>query len=222
MDPLALQDVLYRGLGRAGRAVGRWCEAFRPTDGQDPVAPRNLVLRLPAGFAPADGRFGRAQGPGQVFWQGLFDAAYTRPGDYLVQRESRRGMADGGVWFIAAQQPLLPVLCVRASRVVDVIRPPAPDRPGIGSYGGIGDAVEQVLLRRWPAGVLAGPPSRAGAGSLPDEAGGLGWTLLLPSLGGVVLRAGDTVRDDLGRRGVIVAADLSELGWRLRVRVAGA
>ena len=192
MDRQRVQDSVYRGLGRAGRVVGEWCEVFRPDGPMLPMASRCRVLRMPAAFSAPDGRFAQPVGHGQVYWHGVFDAAYTRVGDYI-----RRG--DGAVWFIAAQQALLPVLCVRASRVVEVRRPAAPERPGLAPYGGTVAGGAAVLLRGWPVGVVA--------------AGGM----LLPAWRGVVLRPGDLVRDDLGRDGVIAQAELSELGWRLQV-----
>lgn len=216
-----LQDIVHLGLGRAARAVGQWCEVMRASGPHDPLAPANMVMRLQVGLSSPDGRFARSVAHGQLYWQGLFDAAHTRPGDYLVRRETRQGAADGGVWFIGAQQKLLPVLCVRATRVVDFIRPPAPMRPGAGSYGGA-DGVAQVLLRGWPVGAIPSGGRGTGDAALPDAAGGASWTVLLPSLGGVVLRGGDVMVDDIGRRGVVASADLSDLGWRLRVREAAA
>ena len=206
MDAQRAQDAVQRGLGRAGRVVGGWCEVFRPDGAEGPLAARCLVLRMPAAFSAPDGRFAQPVRHGQVYWHGVFDAAYTRPGDYI-----RRD--DGVVWFIAAQQALLPVLCVRASRVVDVLRPAAPEAPGLAPYGGGGAAA--VVLHGWPAGVV---PGGGGAGSaLPDGLAAGSWTLLLPAVAGVVLRAGDMVRDDLGRAGTVAQAELSEPGWRLLV-----
>ncbi len=215
MDGERVQDILHRGLGRAGRAVGQWCELLRPRGLSDPLDGGNLVLRLQAAFSAPGGRFARPVAHGGVLWHGIFDAAYTRVGDYLRQRESRPGARDGGVWFIAAQQPLSPVLCVRASRVVDVLRAAGPGLPGIGGYGGT--AAPAVVMAGWPAGVLAGGGG-GGLAGLPDEVAGAGWTVLLPAPGGVVLRPGDLLRDDLGRQGVVAGAELSALGWRLRVR----
>ena len=208
MDTQRVQDNVHRGLGRAGRVVGEWCEVFRPDGPALPMAQRCRVLRMPAAFSAPDGRFGRPVAHGQVYWHGLFDAAYTQVGDYI-----RRG--DGAVWFIAAQQSLMPVLCVRTSRVVDVRRPAGPERPGLAPYGGTGEA--GVVLRGWPAGVVAASGAGVGASELPEALAAGNWTLLLPALRGIVLRPGDAVSDDLGRLGVIAQAELSEHGWRVRV-----
>ncbi|MCC6716813.1 MAG: hypothetical protein IT555_02925 [Acetobacteraceae bacterium] len=211
MDAKRAQDNVQRGLGRAARVVGEWCEVFRPDGPAAPLSPRCLALRMPAAFSAPDGRFARPVAHGQVYWHGVFDAAYTRPGDYI-----RR--ADGAVWFIATQQQLLPVLCVRASRVIDVLRPVGPELPGIAPYGGGGGP--DMLLRGWPAGVVAAGGGGVGDADLPDGLAAGGWVLLLPPLPGVAPRAGDLVRDEMGRGGVIAQAELSEPGWRLLVRRA--
>ena len=213
MDTQRVQDNVHRGLGRAGRVVGAWCEVFRPDGPVLPMAQACRVLRMPAAFSAPDGKFARPVAHGQVYWHGVFDAAYTQVGDYI-----RRG--DGAVWFIAAQQALMPVLCVRASRVVEVRRPAGPERPGLAPYGGTVAGGAAVLLRGWPVGVAVAGGAGVGGSGLPEALAAGGWALLLPALAGVLLRPGDLVRDDLGRGGVIAQAELSESGWRLLVRRA--
>jgi hypothetical protein len=110
MDATTLADRISRGLGTAARVLGPWTDAYRPSSPADPLAPANRYLRLPAAFSAPDGRFERPDPYGAVLWDGVFDSAYTRLGDYLMQGSS--------TWFIATQQPLLPVLCVRTSRVI--------------------------------------------------------------------------------------------------------
>ncbi len=189
MDAARAQDAVHRGLGRAGRVVGEWCEVFRADGPQHPMAPRCRVLRMPAAFSAPDGRFARPVAHGQVYWHGIFDAAYTRVGDYV-----RRG--DGAIWFIAAQQALMPVLYVRASRIVELRRPAGPERPGLAPYGGTagvgpGGGGASVLLRGWPAAVLATGGAGVGGSGLPEALAAGSGMLLLPALAGVVLQPGD-------------------------------
>lgn len=215
MDAERVQDSVHRGLGRAGRAVGHWCEVFRPRGAAHPLEAGNMVLRLQAAFSAPGGRFARPQGMGRAWWEGVFDAAYTRPGDYLRRRETRPGEGDGGVWFIAAQQKLHPVLCVQANRVIDLLRAPAPRLPGLAAYGGR-EGAEEVKLRGWPVAMLPAGTGSAEDAGLPERGGG-GWTVLLPACG-VAPRAGDVVRDDLGTRAAVAQADLQGAVWRLRLR----
>ncbi len=210
MDEFTLQDRISRGLGVAARRIGASTDAFRPHDVADPLAMSNRFLRLSAAFSALDGRFARSNPYGAPLWHGVFDAAYTRPGDYLVQPR--------GTWFIAAQQPLLPVLCVRAERVVSFSRPAAPARIGIENYGGVTRQAIMPLLTRWPASVLTGSAAARPTADLPADADASIWTVLLPAVNNVVLRSSDLMNDDLGRFGVVTAAELTELGWRLQVR----
>lgn len=216
MDAHRVQDAVHRGLGRAGLVVGEWCELFRPQGNEAPLAAARRVLRLMAAFTAPDGRFARPPTHGQVYWHGVFDAAYTRPGDYIRRQ-------DGAVWFVAAQPSLHPVLCVRANRVIDVRRPVHAAGPGLAAYGG--GAQAEPVLRAWPASMLRAGGGAGGAGpgaaALPEAGMGGGWTVLLPVSAGGLLREGDRLTDDLGRSGVIAQAELSEPGWRLAVRRAG-
>jgi hypothetical protein len=115
---------------------------------------------------------------GQAVWDGVFDAAYTRPGDYLVRRR------DKAVWFAAAQQELLPVMCVRAERVVGFVRPGGGGgfwREWVWQGDGFGDAVVCGMAgecvggcRRWDGagGVAEGYAAGELAGVFAGGAGG--------------------------------------------------
>lgn len=213
-----LADAVHRGLGRAGRILGQWCAVYRPDGPSDPLRARNLILRLPAAFARPDGSFRRAAGWGDVLWRGVFDAAYTRPGDFLVQggADVRVGH-ESAIWFIVAQQRLMPVLCARTTARVRFSRPAVQEWPGAAPYGGR-DRPDDALLSNWPATVVAAGGTGAGDAGLPDDTRGVSWMVLLPAVSGVTLMAGDRMEDARGRNGIVAAAEQSDLGWRLRVR----
>ncbi len=211
MDALALQDTIARALGRAARIAGIWCDAYRPAGVGNPLAPANRFLRLNALLTPDTGDLRRPVGYGRATWSAILDTAYTRPGDYLV--------APTGTWFIAAQQPLLPVLAVKTTRTLSFSRPAAPLAAGLNTYGGLTMATATPLTGPFPASVLAAGTGGADAG-LPADATPGAWTVLLPAIADVVLRNGDLVTDDLARAGVVSSAELTDLGWRLLVRQA--
>jgi hypothetical protein len=218
LDTNAVPDAIRRGLGVAARAVGGWCDLYRPCGPAAPLGADKRILRLPAAFASVQG-FKVPVGYGEALWQGVFDAAYSRAGDYVS--------GPDGVFFIASQPRLGPVLCVRANRVLSFARPAAPPAAGVNGYVGVLPAAAAALLSGWPASVLAG--GGAGRGALPGDAPGLlggagGWAVLLPAVAvagrTVLLRPGDLAHDELGRSGVVSSAELSDLGWRLHVRQA--
>jgi hypothetical protein len=212
VDPLKLQDRVHWGLNIAARAVGADADAYRPAGFSDPLALENRYLRLRAAFTARDGKFTHPNAYGDALWYGIFDAAYTRPGDYLVQADT--------VWFIAAQQRLVPVLCVQTNRVVSFSRPAAPASTGVNTYGGVITATNEVLLTNWPASVLGVVGRGHPSADLPSDSLVPYWTVLLPAIPGIVLLPSDLMIDDLARNAVVVAAELSDLGWRITVRQA--
>ncbi len=211
MDALRLQDTISRALGRAATVAGTWFDAYRPAGVTDPLASANRFLRLNALLTPDTGDLKRPVGYGHATWSGIFDTAYTQPGDYLV--------SPVATWFIAAQQSLLPVLAVKATRIVSFAHPAAPLAAGLNTYGGLTAASAVPLTGPWPASVLAAGNGGQDAG-LPADAPPGSWTVLLPAIAGLVLRNGDLFTDDLARAGVVSSAELTDLGWRLMVKQA--
>jgi len=217
MRQALIEDSIRRGIGRAAAAAGTWCDAYRASGPHAPLALANRFLRLPAIFSPVAG-FAQPVSYGAATWTGLFDAAATRPGDYLVRSPGGADGGDHGIWFIAAQQPFLPVLCVRATRMVSFQRPAPLGATGVNRYGGVlrDDAIK--LATAWPASVLAGGGLGVDRADLPADAAPAAWMVLLPALDDVVLRPGDLMTDDLGRTGLLAAAERTDLGWRLQVK----
>lgn len=206
-----LSGKVWRGLGTAARAIGAKVDAYRPVDTGDPLRETNRYLRIPASFTRPRLRTVRAGGWGEAFWEGVFDAVYTRPGDYLVR-------ADGDIWFVAVQPPMQAPLCVRTLRRLSFARPSGPVSAGTTAYGGVLRGTASDVLTGWPAAVAtpaaAGQIELATATTLPQAL----WSVLLPPLEWLALLPGDTMTDDLGRAGVVNVAEYTELGWRLVVR----
>lgn len=207
-----LQDRLYFAAGVAARHVGSSIDAYRPTSAINPISEANRFLRLYAAFLPPRGRMDGFVGYGSNEWHGIFDASYTQPGDYLV--------ASNRAFFVAAQQPLLPVLCILANRVVSLRRPAIQSAVGSNSYGGYVSADAALLLQGWPASILGVSGAGDAPSGLPTAQATPQMTVLLPNLPSVVIAPGDIVSDDLGRNLVVIAAEFSELGWRVSTKLA--
>jgi hypothetical protein len=205
-----IQDRIRWGLNVAARKVGASTDAFRPSCGTAPLSPHNRFLRLHAAFSGPDDRFLKPSSYGSAIWHGVFDAAYTQVGDYLVQ--------DRNIWFIAAQQNLLPVLCVKAERIVSFSRSEAPSTTGVNGYSGVTTDSNVPLLTDWPASVLGVGGAGQSAANLPSDQSVPYWTVLMPAFGDVVLLPADRMQDDLGRNATVAAAELTSLGWRITVQ----
>ncbi len=204
-----LQDRIDRGLGTAARHLGHEVDAYRPVTASNPLAAENRFLRLHAAFNDENLSFRRPIAYGRATWSGIFDRAYTQPGDYLS--------GPDGTFFIAAQQSLLPALCILTNRTIAVTRPAAPAIAGVNAYGGLLATTATPVLTAWPASILF-----AGAGSpgeLPGDGGTPTWTVLLPSTPTALLSA-DLINDDVGKSYVIGSAELTSLGWRIVAKQA--
>jgi len=212
MNSDRLADLMRWGLNVAARSTGAVTSAYRPCGVDHPLAPENRFLRLHAAFCGIDGKFSRPNAYGNALWRGIFDAAYTQPGDYLVQ--------DDAIWFIAAQPKLAAALCVRTNRTVSFTRPTAQTSTGVNSYGGVTAANVTPIMTGWPASVLAATREVRPLAKLPGDAAASTWTVLLPACPQVILKTADLMSDDLGRGGVVAMTELTDLGWRLAVRQA--
>jgi hypothetical protein len=214
MKEAIIQDRIHRGLGVAARVLGSANYAFRPRGIANPIAIGNRYLTLAAAFNPQDDRFRHAGGYSQALWHGIFDAAYTKPGDYLV--------GPAGTYFIVAQQQLLPVLCVVTNRTVTLSRPMAQLADGVNPYGGVQRATAQPILIGWPGNLLDAGSGRGDLVGLPGDAMNAMAKLLLPPLPDAAMapRVADLMTDDLGRNWTVGAAEQGLLGWRLSLKQA--
>ena len=208
MDGWTLQNRINKGMGVAARRSGTPFTIYRPVGAIKPLIRQNRLLEIYVVFYPGNTQGGRGVDYGHSLWRGIYDAFYTRAGDYLVSRES--------TYFVASQQPGLPVQCVRTNRVVSVVRP----APALqGGYSGFFSNPGETVLAEWPASLLVegGHPTEVKVGENK-----LGFcTLLLPTVP-TPPQVADVVNDDAGGVYAVGSAEQSLLGWRMTVRQVGA
>lgn len=207
MDAATLQARIYAGYGKAAQRVGYMVSQHRATSASNPTAGAALAS-FHASFNAEDMGYHKPNKYGHPTWYGLFDGRMTQAGDYLTS-------AQDGTFFIAAQQTALPILLVQCNAVVNIKRPQQQVGAGALGYGGDTDASETALMTGWPASVLIGGKGERSAVGLPGDEKNPQWSVLMPAYIGVILRSGDIITDDLTRRMVISAAELTDLGWRL-------
>lgn len=193
MDGARIQALAYRGMGKAAQRIGLPFDVYRPAGATNPMDAGNKVATLPAHFT-ADGGYTKPDGYGSATRQAMLDGAQVAVGDYLA--------GEGGPYFIAAKQPLLPILAVSCDRTVSITQ-------GGASPVAVG----------WPASVLLSGSGGANAlEMLPGAPANPLWRLLLPAVPGLTFNVADLVTDDLLRSYFIEAAELTDLGWRINMR----
>jgi hypothetical protein len=232
MDAAKINAKIYAGRGKAALRLGFDYDLYRPTSNFQPLD--NSILTLKAAFNAADNNYRKPNLYNKPIWFGDFDGRLTQPGDYLAY-----GMQ---VFFIAAQQSLLPIVCIECNRAVTVISgsssdgSSSPPTSGIQPYSGLcadsetpelGNAGSAQLQDtniqtfdskfggRWPCSILLGgreQNSTVTPTSIKQE----GWIILLPPSITMVINSGDIVVDDLGRRYEVIGAELTDMGWRIK------
>ena len=227
MKAAEIHKKIYAGRGAAALRLGLDYDVFRPTVASNPLL--NKVATIKAAFNSEDNAYKKPNKPGDAYWHGDFDGRMTRPGDYLVNSVSEQ------VYYIAAQQQLLPILCVDCNRAVRISR--AAPQGAVGAVGAVGysglcdspaesmdvlgvnPASNDGKFVGWPCSILFGGRSQVAA-RLPADVKNTGWRILLPPSAPVVVRAGDILTDDLGRRYSVEGAELSASGWRINSQEA--
>lgn len=183
------------------------CNVCRPAGG-DPLA--NVVTSILAAFNAKNPNYTKPNLYNDAVWYGDFDGRVTLPGDYLVRQ------SDGAIWFIAAQEQLLPIVLVSCNRSLQILREPLSSAVGVQPYGGL-TALTDVLPAApamWPCSILIGGRVQMGEG-LPTDVKQGGWKILLPPTLPIVVDAGDILVDDLSRKYAVETAEQSDLGWRI-------
>jgi hypothetical protein len=209
-DGTSVQAKIWHGYAKAAQKIGLTFAHYRPQMASDPISVPNMLPALPASFSP-DGTYKKPSGYAKPVWQCVADGSQIAVGDYLV---------GGSTYFIAAVQPLLPILAVECNRTLTLSRPASADFVGSGGYSGNTKATEVTLMDAWPASVLQGTKGEKNDVSLPGDTRNPWWVVLMPQFSGTVIESGDFLTDDLNRRYVVSSAELTDLGWRLTAQQA--
>jgi hypothetical protein len=208
MNVSNLQDRLDWGLNRAANILGKVTDAYRPRGPSAPLDPSNRFLRLHAAFSRSDGSFEQSVGYGIALWRGYFDSSYTQVGDYLVQ--------NNDIWFIVSQQSLLPVLCVKANRIISITRQLTPANTTSNNLVAANETIN--VISKWPVSMLGIGTEGRSATQLPGDTRIPTVTALLPLVHEQTVEPADIITDEYGTSAIVVTVELSDLGWRLNVR----
>jgi hypothetical protein len=207
MNGATAQAQVYKGYAQVAKRIGNAFTLYRPTSADMTVA-QIVATNFLASLNAEDMTYRRPNKYGKPTWFSVMDGRLTQVGDYLI--------GATGKFFVAAQQPLLPILVVECNRTINITRPQVQTQFGaVTDYEGTTAANETPLMTGWPASVLQGTKGEKGGVALPGDVRDAWWAILLPFVPGVVLRSGDLIADELGRRYIISSAELSDLGWRL-------
>jgi hypothetical protein len=210
MDAATIQARLYAGYGQAAVRLGGSFDIYRPTGPLYPLSLANKVGETLAVFTVAESGYNFERGASykDVLFDGLLDGSQTKVGDYLVSEGQ-------GTYFVAAQQPLLPILCVLCNHTLAISAPgPAASFGAQSAYGGTDLADETLVAGGWPASVIFDARGRAAEVGLPTDLPSPYFVILVPAAWQDI-RSSQFVTDEHGRRYTIGASERTALGWRV-------
>jgi len=211
MDAATIQRRIYYGWSKEALHEGQQFDLYRPSGPANPLDAANKITTLPAKTA-LDTSGKNPPTTGKYQWIGTFDGSQTRVGDYLVGSTQR--------FYVSSQRLLLPIGLVECPRTVNLVRPAVPTGVGALGYGGDVESTEVPLLTGWPGALVLAGGGGANEVGLPGDVKTPSWTLYIPAVADVTLQTSDIVTDDLERRYIVTAAELSPLGWRLLLQQA--
>jgi len=212
MDGATLQARIYSGYTKAAQRIGLLFDLYRPTSSNNPTATGNKLATLLASFNNENFNYKDPNKYGNALWYGIFDGAQTKVGDYLV--------GASGTFFIAGMQPLLPILCVSCNHTINIVRTTQQNAVGAIGYGGDTPTNETPIMTGWPASILIGGRARKNDVNLPGDVDYPGWLILLPAYPGAQIKTRDIIADENNVRYIVIAGELTDLGWRIQATQA--
>ncbi len=213
MDGSRIQSLVNRGYALSAQRVGLPHTQFRPSGPGNPLAAANLLATLSAAFSVDNYRFGRPSDYGKPEHQALVDGSQLLVGDYLV--------GPAGTYFIAALDPLVPILAISCNTILNVRHPAAPASTGLVGYGGDVASAETVVMTGWPSSLLEGTKGEKPDSGLPGDARAAWYQVLMPAAVGVSILPYDILIDAAAHRYKVSSAELTSKGWRLTAMYAG-
>lgn len=210
-----INEKIWQGRGKAASVLGACFDVYRPTEYLPGLS--NRVFRLKAVMNNQDNNYTHPGSIRSPFWNADMDGRWTMPGDYLVSVKN-----PDNIYFILAQDPLLPIPVVECNTRVKISRKLLNAGFGRQAYGGAcsGNSVDitghdEIGRAFWPASVMFGG-GQGTQSSLPAGVKTDGWVILLPSSLKVFVRPADIIESEAGTRMAVHQAEIQGTGHRIR------
>lgn len=214
MNGATVQARIWKGYAKSASVLGFSCQFYRPTPWDGSPWTGNFLgtstSTLPVSLNAEDMKYGKPNKYGKATWYALVDGTSLQAGDYFIGPQ--------GTFFIAALQPLLPILAVSCNRTVSIYRPQTQTGVGAQPYGGNTASNQVLLVSGVPCSILQGTKGEKSEANLPGDTRSPWWSILMPGLGRVM--PDDIIIDDLEQRYVVSSPEQSDLGLRITAMMA--
>lgn len=222
MTPEMIQQKIFYGYAKASFKLGATYSLYRSAVPINPITEENLIGTIQ--MSPSvSWDYMKAQSYGKAELNACIDAQSANApysclvGDYLVPAiDPQSGIIDEtNTYFVQSLQFDLPPRVVICNNTLSIIRPSQNTGPGYQGYAGYTPGTSQTIMTDMPASVLKVGRGMAADTKLPTDSREPMWTILMPNLGGVIIRIGDIITDNINEEYAVSENELTDLGWRI-------
>lgn len=215
MDGPQINQKIYYGYAKAGNKLGQNFDLYRSATPVNPIQSGNKVGVIKC-VATVDWNWMKSNRPGNAVWwlvadgQTSSDPLSLHEGDYLVGDKT---------FFVLSKEYQMPMSGAECNRIVSIVRPTQSITKGNQGYIAYPSSGTTPMFTNMPASVLrnSGKGSRSEI-NLPTDTAQPEWIVLLPNLGGVEIKTGDIMTNEVGEQYGISVDEKTEFGWRLAAR----
>lgn len=208
----AIRGLVYLGYGIAARYLGADFQVYRPPNGLNPLAQENYVDTRKISI-DQDWTYKKTKKYGDPTWQFLPENGLTLQNyDYLVGPDNTYFITD-----VASDERLNPIICVECNANITLYKNISARSTGTNAYQAYDPFTGQKLLENCPVSLLQHTRFDPAGMKLPTSVKLPFYQITAPDFPNIVIRTGDVIQDDKGRRLAVINAEKTKksLGFRI-------
>lgn len=213
VDFARVQNRIYYGYSKAAQRLGTSHAVYRSTDGNNPIQSGNLIGNQLISV-DQNLKYTSVKKYGDPVWQFLpEDGLSLKNYDYLVGASVTYFIAD-----VVSDDRLSPPICVECNGVITITRPSNESTltPGKNNYQQL-PLTQPQIITGCPVSILQFGRFDASTMKLPTSVRLPMYSINLPEFNNILIKPGDLIEDDNGRRLAVLSAERSKkaLGFRI-------
>lgn len=203
VDFARVQNRIYYGYGKAATRLGTSHAVYRSADGNNPIQSANFLFNQLISV-DQNLKYTSARKYGDAVWQFLPENGLVLQNyDYFVSPSS----INYFIVDIIPDDRLTPPTCVECNGIITLYRPVNTRTPGTNAYQAFDPSTAPQILINCPASILEHSRTDGGNMKLPTSVKLPFYSILVPEFDDIIVKTGDVIVDDKGRRLAVINAE---------------
>lgn len=218
-DFAKIRSKIYYGYGKAAQRLGANFDIYRPPNGLNPLAQTNFLDTRKVSI-DQDWTYKKTKKYGDPTWQFLpIDGLTLQNFDYMVGPDNTYFIVD-----IASNERLNPIITVECNATITLYKNISTRSNGTNPYQAYDPFTGQKLLENCPVSLLQHNKTDPTGMKLPTSVKLPFYQIIAPDFDSIVIKTGDVIEDDKGRRLSVINAEKTKksLGFRILASELGA